>query len=192
MLIEGPIKLCLRCADLDHLVYLPSGDTALTRRASKYSTLRAVVVRFSRSRKRNERQGILVERSALERAECECLADSEARARARKRSAERRARLDAEYVKAFERKIVELFPHCPAVARKEIAEHACEKYSGRVGRSAAAKSLASEAVELAVRAHVRHAHTNYDKLLTQGWDRYDAREMISDQIEKVFDTWKDT
>ncbi len=184
--------MCLRCADLDHLVYLPSGNTALTRRASKYSTLRAVVVRFSRSRKRNERQGILVERSALERAECECLADSEARARARKRSAERRARLDAEYVKAFERKIVELFPHCPAVARKEIAEHACEKYSGRVGRSAAAKSLASEAVELAVRAHVRHAHTNYDKLLTQGWDRYDAREMISDQIEKVFDTWKDT
>lgn len=31
--------LCLVCADLDHLIFLPSGDTALTRRARKYSTL---------------------------------------------------------------------------------------------------------------------------------------------------------
>ena len=27
--------LCLACADLDHLAFLPSGDTALTRRAHK-------------------------------------------------------------------------------------------------------------------------------------------------------------
>jgi len=29
--------LCLSCADLDHLVFLSSGDAALTRRAKKYS-----------------------------------------------------------------------------------------------------------------------------------------------------------
>jgi len=29
--------LCLSCADLDHLVFLPRGDAALTRRASRYS-----------------------------------------------------------------------------------------------------------------------------------------------------------
>jgi len=34
--------LCLSCADLDHLAFLPSGDTALTRRAKKYSGLTAV------------------------------------------------------------------------------------------------------------------------------------------------------
>ena len=44
--------LCLSCADLDHLVYLPSGDAALTRRARKYSTLSPVVLRWSRARKR--------------------------------------------------------------------------------------------------------------------------------------------
>src|SRR6202049_380342 len=67
MEMERP--LCLRCADLDHLVFLERGDAALTRRASRYSTLRAVVVRFSRSRQRYERQGVLIEDHALARAE---------------------------------------------------------------------------------------------------------------------------
>ncbi|HEX2207553.1 MAG TPA: hypothetical protein VHG93_07705, partial [Longimicrobium sp.] len=75
--MEEGKPLCLSCADLDHLAYLPSGDTAMTRRASKYSRLRAVVVRFSRARKRYERQGVLVEQDALERAERECLDDAE-------------------------------------------------------------------------------------------------------------------
>jgi hypothetical protein len=42
----GP--LCMTCADLDHLAFLPAGDTALTRRAVKASSLSAVVVRWSR------------------------------------------------------------------------------------------------------------------------------------------------
>ena len=67
LFMEGERPLCLTCADLDHLVYLPSGDTALTRRARKHSALSAVVVRFSRARKRYERQGVLVEESALSR-----------------------------------------------------------------------------------------------------------------------------
>lgn len=32
---------CLSCADLDHLVFLPAGDAALTRRSGKYSMLSA-------------------------------------------------------------------------------------------------------------------------------------------------------
>ncbi len=44
--------LCLTCADLDHLWLLPPGDAALTRRARKYSTLAAVVLKRSRARKR--------------------------------------------------------------------------------------------------------------------------------------------
>ncbi len=52
LFMEGERPHCLTCADLDHLVYLPRGDTALTRRARKHSTLSAVVVRFSRARKR--------------------------------------------------------------------------------------------------------------------------------------------
>jgi hypothetical protein len=74
---EGPRGLCIDCADLGHLAFVARGDACITRRASKYSPLRAIVLRFSRSRKRYERQGILVAEEALARAEEECLDDAE-------------------------------------------------------------------------------------------------------------------
>src|SRR5262249_30105516 len=40
LFLQSGQPLCLRCADLDHLLYLPRGDAALSRRARKYSTLR--------------------------------------------------------------------------------------------------------------------------------------------------------
>jgi hypothetical protein len=52
LLMEDPGPLCMACADLDHLVYLPAGNAALTRRAKRASRLGAVVVRFSRARGR--------------------------------------------------------------------------------------------------------------------------------------------
>ena len=81
LIMDDPGPVCLQCAELDHLVFLPSGDAALRRRARRGSDLSAVVVRFSRSRGRYERQGILVEEAALAKAETECLADESARAR---------------------------------------------------------------------------------------------------------------
>lgn len=81
LLMEERGPICMRCARLDHLVYLPAGDAALTRRAHGASGLSAVVVRFSRARKRYERQGILVEEEALAAAERECLGEAEAAAR---------------------------------------------------------------------------------------------------------------
>ncbi|MPZ37335.1 MAG: DUF2293 domain-containing protein [Rhizobiales bacterium] len=188
--VEGERPLCLTCADLDHLVFLPRGDTALTRRASKHSTLRAVVVRFSRARKRYERQGILVEEAALERAEQECLADAAARERARGRAAQHRDESDTLYIKEFAKRLGELFPRCPAPERQAIADHACQKHSGRVGRSAAAQSFDPKAIELAVRAHVRHGHTNYDQLLAGGMDRMEARTSVRDAVEEVILRWR--
>jgi hypothetical protein len=67
---------------------------ALTRRAKKHSTLSAVVFKSSRARKRYERQGLLVEEQALEKAEEECLADIDVRERRREREAIRREELD--------------------------------------------------------------------------------------------------
>ena len=90
--------LCLACADLDHLVFLAADNTALTRRAKKHSTLSAVVLEWSRTRERYERQGLLVEEAALAQAEGECLADADARERRRARATERRAEEDQEYV----------------------------------------------------------------------------------------------
>jgi hypothetical protein len=188
--MEKERPLCLSCADLDHLVFLPRGDTALTRRASKYSSLRAVVVRFSRTRKRYERQGVLVEEPALERAEQECLEDEEARARARERASERRAEENRAYVAAFQSRIAELFPNAPAEEQGAIAERACRVGSGRIGRTAAAKELDASAIELAVRAHVRHRHTRYDELLARGRDRLEARAAVRSEVEDVLTAWR--
>ena len=182
--------LCLTCADLDHLLFLSSGDAALTRRARQHSTLAAVVLKWSRARKRYERQGLLVEEHALARAEAECLNDAEARSRRREREAERRAELDAEFVTRFAQRIRELFPGCPSDRAEGIATHACQKYSGRVGRSAAAKCLDQDAVQLAVAAHVRHGETGYDALLARGIERWEARDHVRQDVDRVLRRWR--
>jgi hypothetical protein len=65
LIMENPGPACLGCVGLGDLEFLPPGDPRLTRRAKAKSTRFAVVVRFSRARKRYERQGVLVEPSAL-------------------------------------------------------------------------------------------------------------------------------
>jgi hypothetical protein len=186
--IEGN-AVCLACADLDHLVYLPRGDAALTRRAGKYSRLRAVVVRWSPARKRYERQGTLVEEGALDRAEIECEADADQRAVRRAREEMRRAELDLKYIADFERHLDRLFPECPPGEARAIAQHACRKHSGRVGRSAAARRFEPEAIRLAVVAHIRHQHTRYDELLMRGWERHEARLEVAEKLERLLDAW---
>lgn len=190
--LDAGRPLCLACADLDHLVFLARGDAPLTRRARRYSTLSAVVVRFSQTRERYERQGLLVEEAALARAEQECLADADARELARERAAERREALDEKYVVAFAERIRQLFPRCPLNEQHAIAEHACRKHSGRVGRSAAAKDLDPDAVELAVRAHVRHAHTPYDDLLSRGVCRDEARDRVYPATVSTLEKWRES
>jgi hypothetical protein len=182
--------VCLTCSDLDHLVFLPAGDTALTRRSRKNSRLSAVVLEWSRARKRYERQGVLVEENALQQAEQECAADEHAREAARARAAERRAELDEKYIYSFAQQIRLLYPSCPDKRELEIAQHACRKYSGHVGRSAFAKALDPEAVRLAVVAHVRHVETNYDDLLGEGYDRYLARSKVEERVFEVIEKWK--
>ncbi|KYK46132.1 hypothetical protein A1D31_33630 [Bradyrhizobium liaoningense] len=64
-MMEPPGPACLHCVGLDDLEFRPAGDALLTRRVKANSTRYAVVVRFSRTRRRYERQGLLVEPRAL-------------------------------------------------------------------------------------------------------------------------------
>jgi hypothetical protein len=125
------------------------------------------------------------EEQALQRAEAECLNDAEARARRRDREVERRVKLDVEFVARFAARIRQFYPGCPPDRPEQIASHACQKYSGHIGRSAAAKRLDEEAVQLAVTAHVRHAETRYDTFLARGIDRRDARDRVREQVDQV-------
>jgi hypothetical protein len=188
--IEKEQPLCLECADLGHLEFLPRGDTALTRRATKYSPLRAVVVQWSRSRQRYERQGILAAPDAIRRAEEECLADADIRERKRERAAQTREAQEPVFLAAVTAAIRAEFPGCPAEEAAQIAVWTCEKHSGRVGRSAAAKQFDPHAVRLAVVAHIRHEHTPYDELLMKHGDRQLARQEVYADIGQVLRQWE--
>ncbi|HKF77137.1 MAG TPA: DUF2293 domain-containing protein [Candidatus Dormibacteraeota bacterium] len=190
LLMEDAGPVCLACADMDHLAYLPSGDGTLSRRAKKASRLSAVVVRFSRSRRRYERQGILVEEEALAKAERDCLADEEARARGRLRAAARREVEDVEFQARLARRILELFPGCPPERAETIARHTGARGSGRVGRTAGGRALEAEAVAAAVGASVRHEDTSYDDLLMSGVPRDRARERVGPRVDEVLEGWR--
>jgi hypothetical protein len=188
LIMDGKGPICLTCADMDHLLFLPSGDAALTRRAKKASVLSAVVVRWSRSRKRYERHGLLVEEAVLEQAEQQCLADEDARMRRRERDAERRADEDLELLAHFVMEIAR-FPGCPAGRAEAIARHTSLRASGRVGRSVAGRSLDEKAVTLALVASVRHEDTEYDSLLMSGVPREAARDRVRPDIDRVLNGW---
>ncbi|GIE98128.1 DUF2293 domain-containing protein [Paractinoplanes rishiriensis] len=190
LMMEDAGPVCLACADLDHLVFLPAGDAALTRRAKQASRLSAVVVRFNRSRRRNERQGLLVERAAVEQAEQQCLSDEDARARRRERDRQRREVADESFQQKLAEEIGRLFPGCPPHRAAAISEHTGTRGSGRVGRSAAGRALDPEAVTRAVVASVRHEDTTYDEMLMAGVPREEARAQIRADIDRVLERWR--
>jgi hypothetical protein len=129
----------------------------------------AVVVRFSRTRKRYERLGILVEEAALERAEEQCLADEDVRERRRERARERRGDEDLELQSRMAKEIRRLYPGCPVERAEAIARRAGARGSGRVGRIAAGRALDEDAIKGAVVASVRHEETGYDTLVMAGY-----------------------
>ena len=60
--------LCRKCAGLDALEILRSGNAQITRLAKKYSKQHYVILKWSELWKTYERQGLLVEADALSRA----------------------------------------------------------------------------------------------------------------------------
>jgi hypothetical protein len=181
---------CPACAGLADLVYLPSGDPALTRRAVAASHRSAIVVQLSRSRGRHERRGALVEEAALELARQQCEQDA---IRRRAQATSRQGRTEGEdqaHTARFTQRIIALFPGWPQAEALTIARRACQRRSGRVGRSAAANALDERAVTLAVRAHIRHTRTDHDHLLARGLEPSDARPRVTAQIEAHLAAWR--
>ncbi|MCG6115441.1 MAG: DUF2293 domain-containing protein [Mesorhizobium sp.] len=50
----------------------------------------------------------------------------------------------------------------------------------------------SIAVWIATVTHVRHVHTEYDALLSEGYDRDAARHFVVDEINEVLTVWRAT
>ena len=149
------------------------------------------MVRFSRARKRYERQGVLVEQAALDRAREECHADATKRLANREKALLRRVEQDHDLAVRMTESILALYPGCPPAEAQAIAVHTSRRGSGRVGRTAAGRALETEALNAAVIAAIRHRHTRYDQLLMQGYSRRDARDAVYDAINDLLERWRD-
>lgn len=181
---------CLSCSPFVSYTLLPPGDVALTRRSKKYSELCGVLLFWNQRRRRHERKGQYVEAKAIVKAKQECIADAEKREAKNAKAAVVREVKDVEYIKEFSKVIRAQYPNCPPKREFEIAKHACEKHSGRVGRSAMAKEFDYNMVELAVQAHVRHAETNYDNRFGKGQRKKEIRADLNRTIKRILKSWE--
>lgn len=94
---------------------------------------------------------------------------------------------DEGMAKGFERDTRDAFPQIPASSLRNVSKIALEKGKGKVGRTG--KLDVQRKVHLAVRAHIRHCETDYDKLLRNGVAREDARQRIEAKIQEVCRAW---
>jgi hypothetical protein len=162
----------------------------MTRRSKKHSKYCGVVLEWNQRRKRHERKGQYVEAEAIEKAKAECAADEAKRAIKNEKAAKVREVQDKAYILAFGKAIRAYYPNCPPQREYEIAAHACEKHSGRVGRTANAKQFDSKMIELAVVAHIRHAETTYDNEFGKGKIKREIRAELNPTIRKILAGWR--
>jgi hypothetical protein len=94
---------------------------------------------------------------------------------------------DAAIEDNFEEAIVKLFPKIPKSEVPQILKHSLKKHSRRVGRTGTV--ALQDRVKLAVRAHIRHVHTEYDELLKHGTSRVTAREKTWERLNEVARQW---
>jgi hypothetical protein len=73
----------------------------------------------------------------------------------------------------------------PAIPAHEFGIVADRAVDSRGLRSASPENAAW----LALVAYVRHALTDYDELLAQGYDQESARHFVADEIEAVLADW---
>lgn len=86
--------------------------------------------------------------------------------------------------KAIAKALTSLLPQAPYADTEPIREAASTRRL---------KTLPpSIAVWLATVAHVRHRHTDYDRLLEEGYDRDAARFFVVDAINEVLTRWRAT
>ncbi|KAL5116586.1 hypothetical protein ACEQ8H_005464 [Pleosporales sp. CAS-2024a] len=97
------------------------------------------------------------------------------------------AKRDASYATRIIAEIRRQFPKMPAAERERVLKHGFKKFSGRVGRTG--KIGDHDKVLLAVSAHARHMHTNYDHLLRVGTSRAKARKTILRHVDRVMQGW---
>jgi len=94
---------------------------------------------------------------------------------------------DTKFISHGRKLLREQFPLIPEESLEIILNHSFLKGSGRVGR--AGTTTDKRKATLAVEAHIRHKHTSYEKLLSAGIDRKDARETVWPTVQAIRNSW---
>ena len=98
--------------------------------------------------------------------------------------------------KASQALILRLFPHIPTSSLTKILDHGFEKGSRRVGRTKTLDEVVK--AKLAVNAHIRHDHTNYDSIYStarankKGEEdiKAYARAAVYAQVRQIAHSWQ--
>jgi hypothetical protein len=83
--------------------------------------------------------------------------------------------------RAIDKALTALLPRVPYLDAEAIRETA--------GRRHMRELSVDVALWLATLAHIRHAHTEYDALRDEGYERDDARFFVVDEVNAVLDRW---
>jgi hypothetical protein len=83
---------------------------------------------------------------------------------------------------AIEEALRRLAPRIPPHEFGAVADHARDSAGLR-------HALPEEAAWLSLTAYVRHAFTDYDALLAQGYDRESARHFVAEEMAAVLADW---
>jgi hypothetical protein len=98
------------------------------------------------------------------------------------------AKRDDQDQERFLKVIQEQYPRIPAEDADQIAKWAMRKRSGRVGRTSTLPL--EKKVHLAVAAHIRHRHTDYEKLFKE-IPRDEARKAVAAGVKGLLLQWKE-
>ena len=86
--------------------------------------------------------------------------------------------------KRIARALTALIPRAPYIDAEAIREAARSRHMRPL--------MPERAIWLAAISHIRHAHTDYDELMDDGYDRDAARYFVLDDINAVLDRWGGT
>ena len=170
--------------------FLPPGNAYITRQVKKghHWVLKG---NYNRRGGYTPVLGVYAPSSAIKAAQAAATATETRRKKARQKSQARREKADLKYHQEFEKACLRFLGFTPAYSNlaQEIANEttawACQKHSGRVGRTNQ-KDLMDK-VTLAVRAHIRHRYTDYESNLPSFSDYYTDEAYREARIDAHYD-----
>ncbi|KAF2841342.1 hypothetical protein M501DRAFT_1000512 [Patellaria atrata CBS 101060] len=175
---KGDVFITRRCTTLTH----EAGQVVHVVYVGLFLILSIIILTSVQQENSKKRIGLFVPHTVYKSVRKEALLTVDKREAAVRRKDER------DIINAREALSVR-YPAMPSPDREKILGHAFMKGSGRVGRTG--KESMERRTSLAVEAHVRHTHTEYDELLRKlGLSREEARKVIRGKVKTVKKKWR--